>query len=123
MASIAGCASHRPVLYPNVKYKRVGEAATREDIDDCMRLADHAGIARGEGSQVIESGVEGAATGFVTCAVAAAIVGGNVFSAAVIDPGLVTRDAIAQPEAHRPVPELIGTYSQLLRTTTERIEG
>lgn len=93
VAAIAGCASHRPVLYPNAKYKQVGEAAARKDIDDCIRLADQAGIAPGEGNQVIESGVEGAATGFVTGAVAAAIVGGNVVSAAVIGAAVIAAAA------------------------------
>ena len=93
VASIAGCASHRPVLYPHAKYTQVGEAAARKDIDDCIQRANQAGIARGEGNQVIESGVEGAATGFVTGAVAAAIVGGNVFSAAVIGAAVIAAAA------------------------------
>jgi hypothetical protein len=58
VASIAaGCASHRPVLYPNVKYKRVGEAAVREDIDDCIRLADPGLVARSGGGKGRSGGV------------------------------------------------------------------
>jgi outer membrane lipoprotein SlyB len=83
LAAIAGCTSQRPVLYPNAKYNQVGEAAARQDIDDCLRLAEQAGAAQGGGNRAAKAGVEGAAAGFVTGAVAGAIVGGNVFTAAV----------------------------------------
>jgi outer membrane lipoprotein SlyB len=36
----AGCASRRPVLYPNEQLQRVGTAAAERDIDDCMRRAE-----------------------------------------------------------------------------------
>jgi hypothetical protein len=36
----AGCASQRPVLYPNERLKRVGSATADRDIDDCMQRAE-----------------------------------------------------------------------------------
>ena len=89
VASIIGCALQRPVLYPNAKYKQVGEAAARQDIDDCMRLAEQAGASHGGGNRAAKAGVEGAAAGFVTGAVAGAIAGGNVFGAAVVGAAVI----------------------------------
>ena len=34
---IAGCASQRPVLYPNEYTRRVGSLAAERDIDDCIQ--------------------------------------------------------------------------------------
>jgi hypothetical protein len=36
---IAGCASQRPVLYPNEYTRRVGSLAANRDIDDCIQRA------------------------------------------------------------------------------------
>ncbi len=47
----AGCASQRPVLYPNEKYKQVGDEGARRDIDECMRLAEQSEAAHGGGEQ------------------------------------------------------------------------
>ena len=62
-AAIAGCASQRPVLYPNAKYKQVGEAAARQDVDECIRLAEQAGAPQDGGERAVQSGAEGAAVG------------------------------------------------------------
>jgi outer membrane lipoprotein SlyB len=37
---ITGCASQRPVLYPNEHIRRVGGIAADRDIDDCIRRAE-----------------------------------------------------------------------------------
>jgi outer membrane lipoprotein SlyB len=82
-AICAGCASQqRPVLYPNAKYKQVGEATARQDVDDCVRLAEQAGIPHGGGERAVGQGAEGAAVGGVAGAVAGAIGGRNVFGSA-----------------------------------------
>jgi len=38
--ALAGCASQRPVLYPNAKYNQVGPESAQRDVDDCIRLGD-----------------------------------------------------------------------------------
>jgi outer membrane lipoprotein SlyB len=42
---IAGCASQRPVLYPNEHTRRVGKVAADQDIDDCIQRAKEPGAA------------------------------------------------------------------------------
>jgi hypothetical protein len=37
---ITGCASQRPVLYPNEHIRRVGSIVADRDIDDCIRRAE-----------------------------------------------------------------------------------
>ena len=81
-AAIAGCASQRPVLYPNAKYKQVGEAAARQDVDECIRLAEQAGAPQDGGERAVQSGAEGAAVGGAAGAVAGAIAGHNVVGSA-----------------------------------------
>ena len=53
---IAGCASPRPVLYPNDHARRVGGLAADRDIDDCIRQAEESRSAAG----VPENGASGA---------------------------------------------------------------
>ena len=36
----AGCASQRPVLYPNQQLNRVGSSVANRDIDECMHQAE-----------------------------------------------------------------------------------
>jgi outer membrane lipoprotein SlyB len=81
-AVLAGCASQRPVLYPNAKLKQVGDAAARQDVDDCIRLADQAGATHGGGERAVRRGAEGAAVGGVTGAVAGAVGRRNVLDSA-----------------------------------------
>lgn len=64
LVALSGCATtQRPVLYPNAKYKQVGEQTARRDIDDCMRLAEESGIAHGGGERAARRTAEGAAVG------------------------------------------------------------
>jgi len=37
---LAGCATQRPVLYPNQQLNRVGSSVANRDIDDCMHQAE-----------------------------------------------------------------------------------
>ena len=68
---VIGCASKRPVLYPNDHLKQAGEIASQEDIDECMRLAEESGakdekgkeIAKGTVGAAVIGGVSGAAWG------------------------------------------------------------
>ncbi len=79
---VAGCATQRPVLYPNTKLKRVGNEVAQRDIDDCLRLAEQYGVSPGRGDKVARGAGGGAAVGGATGAVAGAIGGRNVGDAA-----------------------------------------
>ena len=73
LAIFSGCAAKQPVLYPNVQYKSVGEAAAKIDIDTCMKLADESGTNSDKGSdlaaQTGKSVVVGGATGAIVGAI------------------------------------------------------
>lgn len=71
---MAGCASHGPVLYPNVHLKMVGEEQAHKDIEECDRMAavyvkSDAGkaaaksIATGGAAGAVIGGAAGAVTG------------------------------------------------------------
>jgi outer membrane lipoprotein SlyB len=75
--TVQGCASTRPVLYPNEHFNIVGSEAAERDIENCMDLAEAAG-ADSEGSdagQAAAGTVGGAAVGAATGAVGGAVVG------------------------------------------------
>jgi outer membrane lipoprotein SlyB len=75
--AIAGCATTRPILYPNEHFNAVGSAAADRDIASCMELAASAGAnAAGSGAgQAAARTAGGAAGGAVTGAVGGAVVG------------------------------------------------
>jgi hypothetical protein len=75
--AVQGCASTRPVLYPNEHFNIVGSEAAERDIEHCMDLAEAAG-ADSDGSDVGQAAagtVGGAAVGAATGAVGGAVVG------------------------------------------------
>jgi outer membrane lipoprotein SlyB len=84
MLLVAGCATtQKPVLYPNSHLNNVGDAAAQRDIDDCMRLADNAGVSKSN-NQVLNRGAEGAAVGGAAAAVGTLIRGGSVVEGAAV---------------------------------------
>ena len=83
--TMVGCASTRPVLYPNEHYKTVGPEAAERDIASCMELAESAG-ANSSGSDAGGAAVStagGAAIGAASGAVGGAIVGAAGSGAAI----------------------------------------
>jgi hypothetical protein len=71
---VVGCASHRPVLYPNQKLNTVGHTTARADIEDCKRIArgiEHSG----QGGEVAKRTVTGSAVGAAAGAAGGAIWG------------------------------------------------
>jgi len=75
--AIEGCASTRPVLYPNEHFNTVGAEAAERDIESCIELAESAG-ADAEGNdagQAAASTAGGAAVGAASGAVGGAIAG------------------------------------------------
>jgi hypothetical protein len=79
---IAGCATQKPVLYPNAKFKEAGQEAAQREIEDCDRMARDSGATPGGGERVAREGGTGAAVGGATGAVAGAIRRGNVLDGA-----------------------------------------
>jgi outer membrane lipoprotein SlyB len=73
--ALSGCATQRPVLYPNAKYDQVGPEVAQRDVDDCIRLAEQHGITPSGGEKVARSGAEGAAVGGAAGAGAGAVRG------------------------------------------------
>lgn len=81
-AVLAACATARPVLYPNAKFKQAGEAAAQRDVDECTALGERAGASSGSGSGAARGGMQGAAMGGAAAAVGSLIRGGNVIEGA-----------------------------------------
>jgi hypothetical protein len=69
---VAGCASQRPVLYPNEQFKRVGTETANQDIDECKRRADEYLASDGRSGGALA----GAATGAAASATVGAAAGG-----------------------------------------------
>ncbi len=82
--AMEGCASTRPVLYPNEHFKTIGSEAAERDIASCMNLAESAG-ANSYGSdagQAVTTTAGGAASGAVGGAVVGAAGSGSAIGAA-----------------------------------------
>lgn len=58
---VAGCASQRPVLYPNEQLERVGSETANRDVDECMRRADEYLASNGHTGGVLAGAAKGAA--------------------------------------------------------------
>jgi outer membrane lipoprotein SlyB len=76
---LAGCAAvaQRPVLYPNAKFKQVGDAEAQKDIAECQESARRSGASEGAGNAG-RGAVQGAAVGAAASAVGSLIRGRNV---------------------------------------------
>jgi hypothetical protein len=59
---ITGCASQRPVLYPNEHIRRVGSIVADRDIDDCIRRAEESRSAA-DAKAAGEAGMDASARG------------------------------------------------------------
>jgi hypothetical protein len=87
IAALVGCASQRPVLYPNAYLNQVGTTTAERDIDLCMRTAEHYVASGGRTGKALEGaavgGGTGAAVGAAAGAAGGAIVGRAGTAAAV----------------------------------------
>jgi hypothetical protein len=74
---LVGCATAKPILYSNEKYREVGSEAAARDIAECRELADQAGATPGAGTagQAARSAGVGAVGGAAAGAVGGAIAG------------------------------------------------
>lgn len=86
LLTISGCATQRPVLYPNDRYKAVGEEKAQQEIDQCLKLADDAGTDDDRAAELAKrtgtSAVVGGATGAVVGAITGSLGGGSLVGAA-----------------------------------------
>lgn len=93
-----GCASKRPVLYPNYHLTMAGQEAAEADIDDCLTLARDYGAGAGKGEQIAKDTATGTAVGGATGAAVGAVVGdfgkGAAAGAAGGAAGALTRSVI-----------------------------
>jgi len=93
-----GCASKRPVLYPNYHLTMAGEESAEADIDDCLKLARDYGAEAGKGEQIAKDTATGTAVGGATGAAVGAVVGdfgkGAAAGAAGGAAGALTRSVI-----------------------------
>ncbi len=102
---VIGCASQRPVLYPNNQFNTVGKTVAKQDVDECMKLASTSGIktqpvkkvasrsALGTASGAAVGGATGAVAGRAGRGAAAGAAGGftggfmwGLFNAKKVDP-------------------------------------
>lgn len=67
------CAS-KPVLYPNKKYKKVGEASATKDVEKCMDDADKF-VKSSKGKKILKSAGKGSVVGAAMGAVSGLIFG------------------------------------------------
>jgi hypothetical protein len=84
MAALVGCASQRPVLYPNARLNQVGTTAAERDIDLCMRMAEDFVASDGRTGKALEGAAAAGGAGAVVGAAAGAA-GGAVVGRAGID--------------------------------------
>ena len=70
-----GCASPRPVLYPNDHLEAVGVEASRQDIEACIELAESADLGRSRAAETATSTGIGAGIGAAVGAAVEAIFG------------------------------------------------
>ena len=77
MAGLVGCATAKPILYPNDKYQQVGRSGADRDSGECRDLADQAGATpgAGKGGQVAKDTAVGTVGGAAAGAVGGAIAG------------------------------------------------
>jgi hypothetical protein len=66
------------VLYPNAKYKEVGQAQANADIDACMEMAKTHGVKDKSGEKAVADTAKSAAVGAAAGAATAAVWGSNV---------------------------------------------
>lgn len=96
---VFGCASKRPVLYPNYHLTMAGQEAAEADIEYCLELAREYGAGTGRGEQVAKDTTTGAAVGGATGAAVGAVVGdfgkGAAAGAAGGAAGALTRSVIS----------------------------
>jgi hypothetical protein len=81
--AVAGCASQRPVLYPNEQLKQVGMEAANRDIDDCLGRAENYVPSGGRAGKAAAGAATSATVGAAAGAAGGSIVGQTGTGAAI----------------------------------------
>ena len=84
LIAISGCATKRPVLYPNDTLQQVGKTQSQADIDDCMQFAEDHGAKENAGGKIVKDSVGSALVGAAAGAAMAAVFGGDVGRSAAV---------------------------------------
>ena len=71
----AGCATQRPVLYPNEQLKRVGSSVAEQAINDCMRRAEEYVVSSDHAANAANDAATSATIGAAAGAAGGAVVG------------------------------------------------
>lgn len=87
-AVLSGCASTRPVIYPNEHVEEVGDTQVRKDINECLQLAKRSG-AKSNGADEVAKSTAGSATEGAATGAASGAVTGNAGTAAAV--GAISR--------------------------------
>lgn len=99
---LAGCASKRPVLYPNEQYRSAGSDAAQGDINTCIRLAEEANaqgrLAEEVAARTGKSALVGGATGAVVGAIGGSALRGGLIGAAAGGTAALVSSAMKGPE-------------------------
>ena len=80
---LVGCASPRPVLYPNEHLEAVGTEASEQDVEACMEMAKNAELEKNRAAETAKTTATGAAVGAVAGVAVGAITGSPGTGAAV----------------------------------------
>jgi outer membrane lipoprotein SlyB len=83
----AGCATQRPVLYPNEQLQRVGSSVADDAINQCMRRAEEYAVSNGQTGKSVQGAANEAATS-ATIGAAAGAAGGAVVGRAGAGAGI-----------------------------------
>lgn len=77
MLLVTGCATSKPILYPNAHLQEVGKEVAEREVDECRDMAKDAGAtaSQGKSGQVAGSTAVGGAIGSAAGAVGGAVVG------------------------------------------------
>ncbi len=73
--ALFACAEKRPVLYPNLHLRQMGEEAARRDVDACMHAAREGGAASDRGADIAKDTAGGALVGGAVGAATGAVLG------------------------------------------------
>ena len=113
---LLGCATKRPVVYPNAHFHAVGQTTADRDIDQCMQMARDYGTETDKSEIIAKDTAGGAAIGGATGAATGAVFGnagqGAAAGAAGGAAAAMTRSAL---ESGEPQPVFQGFVEKCLR--------
>jgi hypothetical protein len=84
LAALSGCATKRPVLYPNDMLQQVGKTQSQADIDYCLQFAEEHGAKENTGGKIVKDSAGSALVGAAAGAAMAAVFGGDIGESAAV---------------------------------------